>query len=107
MMMVRVVVAGGIVCATLWAGGVALLWAAEPYLVFMTGNSRSYTAPLDPSVFRPRRFASADGLTLNAVLLTHESPVVRYTILFCQPAGGSTHVRMIQEHLQQLFDLGY
>jgi len=106
-MVVRVVVAGALFSTTMWAGGVALLWAAEPYLVFMTGNSRSYTAPLDPTVFRPRRFRNNDGLALNAVHLLHESPGERYTILFCQPAGGSTQVQMIQGHLRSLFELGY
>jgi fermentation-respiration switch protein FrsA (DUF1100 family) len=39
--------------------------------------------------------------------LTHDSPRERYTILFCQPAGGSTQVRMIQGQLKALFALGY
>ena len=106
-MVARVIVAGAVFSAALWAGGVALLWAAEPYLVFMTGNSRSYTAPLDPAIFRTRSFLNDDGLALNAVYLQHDSSGERYTILFCQPAGGSTQVQMIQEHLRSLFELGY
>ncbi|MBY0496068.1 MAG: alpha/beta hydrolase [Cyanobacteria bacterium] len=103
----RVLAAGVSFLTVLWAGGVGLLWAAEPYLVFMTGNSRAYTAPLDPAVFQPRLFKNHDGLTLQSVLLKHDSSTRRYTILFCQPAGGSTQVRMIQEHLKDLFALGY
>jgi uncharacterized protein len=106
-MVIRVVVAGTVFSTVLWAGGVALLWAAEPYLVFMTGNSRSYTAPLDPAIFQPRSVRNDEGLALHAVQLRHESPGARYTILFCQPAGGSTQVRMMQQQLKALFDLGY
>ena len=64
-------------------------------------------ALLDPSIFQPRIFQNADGLTLHAVQLLHDSPGSRYTILFCQPAGGSTQVQMIQDHLKELFTLGY
>jgi pimeloyl-ACP methyl ester carboxylesterase len=103
----RIIAAGALFSATLWAVGVAVLWAAEPYLVFMTGNSRSYTAPIDPAIFQQRSFLNADGLTLRAVSMTHQPPGDRYTILFCQPAGGSTQVQMIQHQLKALFALGY
>jgi fermentation-respiration switch protein FrsA (DUF1100 family) len=103
----RILAAGALSFTALWAASVGVLWAAEPYLVFMTGNSRSYTAPLDPAIFRERSFPGQDGLTLRAVSLTHDSPGERYTILFCQPAGGSTRVRMIQQQLKALFALGY
>jgi fermentation-respiration switch protein FrsA (DUF1100 family) len=106
-MVARVFAAGALFSGVLWTAGVGLLWAAEPYLVFMTGNSRSYTAPLDLTVFRRRPFQNPDGLTLNAVWLTHDSHSESYTILFCQPAGGSTEVQMIQDHLKALFALGY
>jgi uncharacterized protein len=106
-MVARVLAAGALFVLALWAGSVGLLWAAEPYLVFMTGNSRSYTRAFDPAVFQERRFTNSDGITLRAVLLKHDSPGERYSILFCQPAGGSTQVQMIQEHLRELFALGY
>jgi uncharacterized protein len=106
-MVTRVLVAGASFLLTLWAGSVGLLWAAEPYLVFMTGNSRSHTRALDPAVFEERSFTNSDGITLRAVLLKHESPGERYSILFCQPAGGSTQVQMIQQQLKALFELGY
>lgn len=99
--------AGALFSTALWAVSVGVLWAAEPYLVFMTGNSRSYTAAIDPAIFQQRSFLNDDGLTLRAVSMTHQSPGDRYTILFCQPAGGSTQVRMIQEHLRKLFAVGY
>src|SRR5688500_7916299 len=99
--------AGALFSTTLWAVSVGVLWAAEPYLVFMTGNSRSYTTAIDPAIFQQRSFLNDDGLTLRAVSMTHQSPGDRYTILFCQPAGGSTQVRMIQEHLRKLFAVGY
>jgi pimeloyl-ACP methyl ester carboxylesterase len=106
-MVTRVVTAGALFLLALWTAGVGLLWAAEPYLVFMTGNSRTYTAPLDRAIFRQRSFPTSDGATLRAVLLTHELPGERFTILFCQPAGGSTQVRMIQGQLKKLWELGY
>lgn len=106
-MVARVLAAGALSFLALWANGVGLLWAAEPYLVFMTANSRSYTAPFDQAIFQQRSFRSNDGTTLRAVSLTHESPTGRFTILFCQPAGGSTQVRIIQDHLKQLWELGY
>lgn len=106
-MTARVIAAGALFCCSLWAGGVGLLWAAEPYLVFMTATSRSYTRPLDPEVFDERRFANADGTVLRAVTLRHATAGERYWILFCQPAGGSTDVQMIQQQLTQLSSLGY
>jgi pimeloyl-ACP methyl ester carboxylesterase len=106
-MVARVVGAGALFSLALWAGGVALLWAAEPYLVFMTDNSRSYTAPLDPAIFKQRTFLNNEGLPLRAVSMTHQSPRSRYTVLFCQPAGGSTQVQMMQGQLKALFTLGY
>ena len=106
-MVARVVTAGALFLVALWTASVGLLWAAEPYLVFMTGNSRSYTAPLDRAIFSERSFRTTDGLTLRAVLLTHELPGDRFSILFCQPAGGSTQVQMSQEHLKALWELGY
>jgi len=106
-MVTRVVTAGAVFVTVLWTASVGLLWAAEPYLVFMTDNSRSYTAPIDPTIFRPRSFRNHDGLALDAVHLFHDTPGDRYTILFCHPAGGSTQVQIIQEHLRALFALGY
>lgn len=106
-MVTRVLAAGASFLLALWAGSVGLLWAAEPYLVFMTGNSRSYTRAFDPAVFQERSLTNSDGMALRAVLLKHESPGERYSILFCQPAGGSTEVQMIQEQLKALFEHGY
>jgi hypothetical protein len=63
----RIVTAGALFSTALWAAGVGVLWSAEPYLVFMTGNSRSYTAPLDPAMFRQSSFPNNDGLALRAV----------------------------------------
>jgi fermentation-respiration switch protein FrsA (DUF1100 family) len=106
-MVARVLAAGALFTLALWTGSVGLLWAAEPYLVFMTANSRSYTEPFDPAIVQQRSFRNDDGVTLRAVLLTHPSPGERYTILFCQPAGGSTQVRMSQQQLKKLWELGY
>ena len=39
--------------------------------------------------------------------LTHDSRADRYWILFCPPAGASTRVKRIQDHLKQLWSLGY
>lgn len=101
------IIAGGVAFAVaLWFISVVALWVAEPYLVFMTGLSRSHTAPLDPGIFQSQTFTSGE-LRLNSVALTHDSPNDRYWILFCPPAGASTRVKRIQDHLKQLWSLGY
>lgn len=101
------IVAGGILAGVaLWCISVLALWIAEPWLVFMTGLSRSHTAPLDPAMFQSHTFTSGE-LRLNSVTLTHDSRGDRYWILFCPPAGASTRVKRIQEHLKQLWSLGY
>ena len=102
------IVGGGVVFGVaLWLISVVALWVAEPYLVFMTGLSRSYTAALDPAIFQSHTFVSGGELRLNSVMLTHDSPGDRYWILFCPPAGASTRVKRIQDHLKQLWSLGY
>jgi fermentation-respiration switch protein FrsA (DUF1100 family) len=102
-----VLFAGALCFLAVWATSVALLWAAEPYLVFMTDLSRSDTVPFDPKVFHQRSFANDDGLTLSAVVLTHEPRDDRYWIMFCPPAGSSTRVIWTQEQLKDLWRLGY
>jgi pimeloyl-ACP methyl ester carboxylesterase len=106
-MVARVLAAGALGVLALWVGGVSLLWAAEPYLVFMTANSRSYTAPFDRAIFQQRSFTNDDGITLRAVALSHQSPGQRFTILFCQPAGASTQTQMSQGQLKELREVGY
>ena len=104
----RRIIAGGVVfAAAIWVASVFALWVAEPQLVFMTHLSRRHTAPLDPAVFRSQTFASRDGLRLTSVVLAHDSSRDRYWILFCPPAGASTRVKRIQDHLKQLWSLGY
>lgn len=103
----RIVGSGVVFGVALWAISVVALWVAEPHLVFMTGLSRRHTAPLDPAIFQSQTFASSDRLRLNSVLITHQSARDRYWILFCPPAGASTRVKRIQDHLQQLWALGY
>ena len=90
----------------MWVTSVFALWVAEPHLVFMTHLSRRHTAPLDPAIFHSQTFVSR-GLRLNAVVLTHDSTNDRYWILFCPPAGASTHVKRIQDQLKKLRSLGY
>ena len=99
--------AGGGFCLGLWAVCVGLLWAAEPELVFMPGNSRAYISPLDPAIFRQGAFVNHDGLTLRTVSLRHASPADGFWIFFCPPAGASTKVIWTQEQLKQLWTLGY
>ncbi len=102
------IVGGGVGCGVaLWLIAVMALWVAEPQLVFMTSLSRRHTAALDPAIFQPHIFASGGQLRLNAVKLTHDSPGDRYWILFCPPAGASTRVQRIQDHLKKLWSLGY
>src|SRR5688500_13127376 len=101
------IIAGGVLCgAAMWAAAVVALSIAEPQLVFMTHLSRGHTAPLDPAIFHSQTFVSS-GLHLNSVVLTHDSMNERYWILFCPPAGASTRVKRIQDHLKQLWNLGY
>lgn len=102
----RIVAGGLLVAVALWSIIVLALWVAEPRLVFMTGLSRSHTAPLDNAIFQSQTFRSSE-LRLNSVTLTHDSRGDRYWILFCPPAGASTRVKRIQEHLKQLWSLGY
>ena len=102
------IVAGALVFgAAMWCASVFALWIAEPHLVFMTHLSRRHTAPFDPAIFHSRTFVSSDRLRLNSVVLTHDSAGDGYWILFCPPAGASTRVKRIQDHLKQLWTLGY
>lgn len=96
----RVLFAGVLSCLAIWATGVALLWIAEPYLVFMTDLSRSDAVPFDPRVFHQRSFSNDDRVTLSAVALTHEPRDDRYWIVFCPPAGSSTRVIWTQEQVK-------
>jgi len=73
----------------------------------MTGQSRSYTQPLDPSIFKQRILSHSGARRLSAVLLTHDEDDDRYWILFCVPAGASTQVDRIQSQLKQLWSFGY
>lgn len=99
--------AGALFCLVVWAGSIALLWAAEEHLVFMTGQSRSYTQPLDLSIFKQRILTHSSARRLSAVMLTHDEDDDRYWILFCLPAGASTQVDGIQSQLKQLWSFGY
>lgn len=60
-MVARVLAAGALFVLALWAGSVGLLWAAEPYLVFMTG-----TAGRTPGHFIRQSFRSAASQTATA-----------------------------------------
>jgi len=104
---VRRVVAVGLVSAFVWVCAVLFLATSQSSLLFMTGGSREFTGPFDPAVFQETAFSNADGLTLEGVLLRHDLDPSRRWILFCPPAGASTHVKRIQEHLQELWSFGY
>jgi pimeloyl-ACP methyl ester carboxylesterase len=106
-MVCRVVGAGALFFLTVWAGAVSVLWAGEPYLVFNTGMSRSYTAQPDPAIFESRLFSGGNDASLNALVLKHTGDEDRYWILFCPPAGASTQVRDVQGQLKHLWTLGY
>jgi pimeloyl-ACP methyl ester carboxylesterase len=102
----RIACAALVGVAALWLTSVVALWVAEPHLVFMTDLSRKYTAPLDPAIFQSNTFVS-DGRLLNSVMLTHASRGGGYWIVFCPPSGGSTRVQSVQNHLKELWALGY
>jgi pimeloyl-ACP methyl ester carboxylesterase len=103
----RAIVAVGALWTIAWVFAVLFLWVAQSQLVFMTGESRLYRGDLDSRIFAERSFPTADGLRLESVQLTHAPAHDRYWILFCPPAGASTRVGRIQEHLRQLWSLGY
>jgi uncharacterized protein len=103
----RTVVAVSVFWTVVWFLGVLFLWSAQSWLVFMTGESRTFTTPFDASVFVESSFPNADGLRLETVLLTHEPSGNGYWILFCPPAGASIRVGRRQGHLKQLWSLGY
>jgi uncharacterized protein len=105
MKMLRPIVAASLVWSCLWVGAVATLWLVQSDLVFMTGLSRAYAAPLDPTIFVEHSLTSSDRLTLAAASLTHDAAAERYWILFCPPAGAST--RHVQGQLRALSELGY
>lgn len=103
----RSVAAAALACAAAWSGTVLFLWAAQFWLLFRISESRAVTTVPDPGVFTRSSFVTADGLRLDSVLLTHHSADERFWIFFCPPAGASTRVARIQEHLQQLWSLDY
>ena len=94
-------------CTCLWVSAVAMLWAGQSRLVFMTGLSRQYTSPIDHKIFSEYSVAGADGIELRAVSIRTASDEDGYWILFCPPAGASTRVQMIQGQLRELSSLGY
>ena len=106
-MVCRVVAAGALFFLAVWAGAVAVLWAAEPYLVFNTAMSRSYAAVPDPKIFESRVFPNGDGALLNTLLIRHADQADRYWIIFCLPAGASTQVRDVQSQMKHLWNLGH
>jgi fermentation-respiration switch protein FrsA (DUF1100 family) len=103
----RSVAALALFWATLWCAAVLSLGLGQSLLLFNAGESRMFTAEFDRSVFADASFVTQDGLRLESVLLTHGPSDDRYWILFCPPAGASTRVARIQEHLRQLWSLGY
>ena len=105
--MARPIVAACLFCGCVWVGAVASLWAGQSHLVFMTGLSRKYTAPIDPAIFSEHAMTSANGLRLNSVAIETNLDADAYWILYCPPAGASTRVQRIQGHLRELSSLGY
>jgi hypothetical protein len=103
----RSVAAAALACAAAWSGAVLFLWVAQSWLLFGVGESRVATAALNRSVFTQSSFLTTNGLRLESVLLTHDPADERYWIFFCPSAGASTRVARVQEHLQQLWSLGY
>src|SRR5688572_13458631 len=92
----------------LWLAAVALLWTAEPLLVFRTDLSRQSTRAFDPKVFQVTAFPTSGGLSLHAVVLAHRGDGGDVTwVLYFPPAGASTHVARIQDELQHLWAFGY
>ena len=84
-----------------------MLWAGEPYLVFNTAMSRSYTALPDSRLFESRVFPDGNNGSLKGLLLKHAGEEDRHWILFCLPAGASTQVRDVQKQLTRLGTFGY
>ena len=104
----RIVAAFASFCGLLWLLAVALLWTAQPVLVFRTDLSRQFTRAFDPKVFRETAFPTSGGLSLHAVVLTHggDGDAANW-VLYCPAAGASTHVARIQDELHDLWAFGY
>lgn len=56
-------------CSLLWLLVVAILWTAQPILVFRTDLSREFTRAFDPKVSHETAFPTRGGLSLHAVVL--------------------------------------
>jgi pimeloyl-ACP methyl ester carboxylesterase len=93
--------------AALWLAAVGILWSAESSLLFETGLSRQFTAPLDRSVFQAVALHAPEGLTLEGVVLAHADAAASYWVLFCPAAGTSVHGERVQHQLLELWKLGY
>src|SRR5215831_74872 len=91
----RAIAAVAALWAAAWFVAVLLLWATQSQQLFMTSESRLYTAEPDSRVFAEGSFSTADGLRLESVQLTHAAARNQYWILFCPPAGASTRVKRI------------
>jgi hypothetical protein len=103
----RIIVAALSFYAAVWLAAVVVLWGSESSLVFETGVSRQFTVPLDRRIFQPVTLASARGLALEGVVLAHGDGAASYWILFCPAAGTSVHGERVQQHLHELWNLGY
>jgi hypothetical protein len=86
-MVCRVVVAGALFSLTVWAGAVGVLWAAQPYLVFNTAMSRSYSAVPDAKIFASRLFP-AGGFV---VLMTRSNRSRRFSDTYVNHEGHGEH----------------
>jgi pimeloyl-ACP methyl ester carboxylesterase len=104
----RIAAAFASFCTLLWLLVIAILWTAEPLLVFRTDLSRQSTRAFDSNVFHETAFPTSGGLSLHAVVLRHGGDgVTAKWVLYCPPAGASTHVARIQGELQDLWAFGY
>jgi len=103
----RIAAAALLFYAAVWLAAVVVLWGSESSLVFETGLSRQFTAPLDRRIFESVALPAPDGLMLEGVVLAHADVAASYWILFCPAAGTSVHGERVQQQLHALWDLGY
>jgi hypothetical protein len=89
----RIAAAALLFYAAVWLAAVVVLWGSESSLVFETGLSRQFTAPLDRRIFEPVALPAPDGLMLEGVVLAHaDVAAAAYSYLTRQRGVPATRV---------------
>ena len=92
----------GLLVLTIWVGSSACLYTNESRLIFRASGTRFPPPEPGPGL---THFQTRDGLTLDALSLTH-GEAAGYWILFCPPSGRTIHGR-VRRQLEWLHDSGF